>query len=101
MSTIVVQYRCRPEHADENERLVQEVFTQLAAADPGGFKYATFRLEDGSFVHIAQVAGDNPLGDIDAFATFQQDLPQRCEVGEGPNPRHATLVGAHRFDLTE
>lgn len=101
MSTLVVQYRCRPEQADDNHRLVAAVFRQIADAEPAGIRYATFRLEDGTFVHIAAVDGDNPLNDIDAFTTFQQDLLQRRDRGHGPNARQATLVGSYRFDLTE
>lgn len=55
MGTVVVRYRTRPEFADQNARLVEAVFAELAAADPGGVKYATFRLEDNTFVHIADV----------------------------------------------
>jgi hypothetical protein len=31
MSTTIVRYTTRPEHADENQALVEQVFTQLAA----------------------------------------------------------------------
>lgn len=99
MPTVVVQYRCAPDHADENQRLVAEVFAALADTGPDGLRYTTLRLEDDTFVHIADVAGDNPLAEVDAFARFQQDLPARCLDGHGPNPRAATLVGSYRFDL--
>ena len=59
----VVRYRTKPEHADENARLVGAVFAELAADDPGGLRYVTLRLEDGvSFVHVAVIEGEiNPL----------------------------------------
>jgi hypothetical protein len=98
MGTVVVRYRTRPEFADQNARLVEAVFAELAAADPGGVKYATFRLEDNTFVHIADVEADpNPLGSIVAFAEFQKNIADRCEPGEGPNPQPATLVGSYRM----
>ena len=98
MGTVVVRYRTKPESADENARLVAAVFAELAAADPGGVRYASFRLEDNTFVHIADVASDpNPLGSIAAFAEFQKDIGERCEPGEGPNPQSATLVGSYRM----
>jgi len=98
MGTVVVRYRTKPESADENQRLVEAVFAELAASDPGGVRYATFRLEDGTFVHIADVEADpNPLGSVAAFAEFQKDVGERCETGEGPNPQGATLVGAYRM----
>ncbi|MDH3308922.1 MAG: hypothetical protein OEO77_15590 [Acidimicrobiia bacterium] len=98
MSTVVVRYRPKADLADENQRLVEAVFAELAAADPGGVRYATLRLADGTFVHIADVEDDpNPLGSIGAFAEFQKDIAGRCEPGEGPDPQPATVVGSYRF----
>lgn len=99
MSTIVVRYRPKPERADENQRLVEAVFAELAETDPGGIRYVTFRLEDGTFVHIADVgADDNPLGATSAFKRFQAGLADRCEPDEGPNAQDATIVGSYRFE---
>ena len=70
MSMVVVRYRPKPDRADENQRLVEAVFAELAATDPGGIRYATFRLADGTFVlHIADVEGDfePPVGDRGVF----------------------------------
>lgn len=98
MGTVVVRYRTKPELADENQALVEAVFAELAAADPGGVRYATFRLADNTFVHIADVEADpNPLGSIAAFGEFQKDIGDRCEPEEGPNPQAATLVGSYRM----
>jgi hypothetical protein len=97
MNTIVVRYRCRPDRADENQQLVEAVFAELAASDPGSIRYATFRLADDTFVHIAETDDDNPLSRTEAFARFQQGLSDR--VVEGPNPQAAQLVGAYRFDI--
>lgn len=95
---IVVRYRPKPDRADENQQLVEAVFAELAASDPGGVRYATMRLADGTFVHIADVEGEhNPLGDVAAFAEFQREIQDRCEDGEGPNPQEATLVGSYGF----
>lgn len=98
MSTVVVRYTPKADRADENQSLVEAVFAELAAEDPGGVKYATFRLDDGSFVHIAEIEGeDNPLGRNAAFAEFQKEIGDRCEEGKGPNAQPATLVGSYRF----
>jgi hypothetical protein len=43
-TTRVIRYRTKPEHADENERLVRAVFAELVEEDPAGLHYATFRL---------------------------------------------------------
>jgi hypothetical protein len=98
MSVIVVRYTPKAEQADENQRLVEAVFADLLATDPGGLRYATFRLADGSFVHIADVEGEaNPLASSEAFAAFQADIAGRCEPGKGPDPQPATLVGTYRL----
>ncbi len=97
MSTIVVQYRPKAELADENQRLVEDVFAELAATEPVGIRYATWRLADGTFVHIADVEADvNPLSTNAAFQRFQQGIAERCEAAAPPNAHPATLVGAYR-----
>ncbi len=84
---IVVHYRPTADRADENQALVEAVFAELADTDPGGLRYATLRLADGMFVHIADVEGDtNPLARNAASAEFQQ-LLERREEGEGPTPK--------------
>jgi hypothetical protein len=89
----VVRYKTKPESADENERLVRQVFAELAQEGPEGLRYASFRLEDGvSFVHIAVVEGeDNPLSASAAFGQFQSGIRDRCV--EGPQPSDATVIG--------
>ncbi len=98
MQQVVVRYRTKPDRADENQRLVERVFAELAERDPGGLRYATFRLADGvSFVHVAFVEeeGRNPLGETPAFQEFQREIVDRCD--EPPAPQDATVVGSYRF----
>lgn len=94
-TTKVVRYRTKPEQADENERLIKEVFAELAEQDPGGLHYAAFRLDDGvSFLHLAVQDGeDNPLTSSPAFAAFQSGIGERCV--EGPLPVDASMVGSY------
>jgi hypothetical protein len=95
--TKVIRYRTKPEHADENERLIRAVFAELAAEDPVGLHYTALRLDDGvSFVHVAVVDGDvNPLNSSPAFAAFQAGIAERCD--EGPVPADATTLGSFRL----
>jgi hypothetical protein len=95
--TLVIRYRTTADTADENQRLVEQVFAELAEDDPGHLRYATFRLADGvTFIHVSQVEGDdNPLTHSAAFAAFQKDLADRCV--DGPTPLAATVVGSYRF----
>jgi hypothetical protein len=95
----VIRYKTNPDSADENQRLVEAVYAELAARDPGGVRYATFRLEDGvTFVHIFMTDPDdapNTMGDIAAFADFQRGLSVRC--AEQPVAQGATIVGSYRL----
>lgn len=95
----LIRYRTKPESADENQRLVESVYAELAARDPGGVRYATLRLEDGvTFIHIFTTDSDdasNTLSGIAAFAEFQRDLSQRCV--ELPVAQTATIVGSYRL----
>lgn len=95
--TKVIQYKTKPESADENERLIRAVFTELAARNPEGLRYAAFRLDDGvSFLHVAAIDGEeNPLQTSAAFGEFQSGIKDRC--AEGPNPSDATVVGSYRL----
>ena len=95
--TKVIRYRVKAELADENERLVRDVFAELAAEKPDGLRYATFRLADGvSFLHVAEIEGEtNPLAQSAAFSAFQSHIGDR--VVEGPEASDATMVGSYRF----
>ncbi|WP_202919188.1 hypothetical protein [Saccharothrix deserti] len=98
MSTHVIQYTTKDaEAADENQQLVEKIFAQLNADDPGGMRYATFRLADGvTFVHVVvHETDDNPLDGIAAFAEFQKGFGDR--VGGPPSFSDATLLGSYRF----
>ncbi len=102
MGVTVVRYQTKPERADENQALVEDVFAELAATGPAGLRYATFRLADGvSFIHVASVDtddGTNPLTATPAFAAFLEGIADRCD--EGPVASTATLVGSYRFATT-
>jgi hypothetical protein len=103
MTTIkIVRYTTAPEHADTNEHLVRDVFTELATTRPENLHYATFRLDDQvSFVHIAVLDGeDNPLTTSAAFAAFQAGIADRCTTA--PAAADADLIASYRLfdDLT-
>jgi hypothetical protein len=95
----VVRYTTKPEHAEENERLIRKVFAELAETEPGGIRYAAFRLDDGvSFVHVAVIEGEqNPLASSAAFAQFQSGIGERC--AQGPLAADATVVGSYQLPV--
>src|SRR4051794_27610975 len=96
MRQVMVRYTVKPDRVAENEELVRAVYDELAAAAPAGLRYATFRLDDGvSFVHMATVEGDhNPLAEVAAFARFQADVRDRCDVPPVVTELHE--VGCYR-----
>jgi hypothetical protein len=93
--SVVVRYQTRPEAADENARLVANVYSALAENPPAGFRYTTYRLADGvSFIHVADYTADgNPLATLPEFAEFQKDIAAR--VVDGPLVGEATIVGSY------
>ena len=91
----VIRYRTKPESADDNARLIEDVFAEMDAQGTTGIRYTALRLDDGvSFVHIAVIEdGENPLQSSPAFGAFQSGLGERLE--DGPYPSTAPVVGSH------
>lgn len=87
MSAMIIQYRTRPEAADENRRLVEAVIREAAEED--GIRYSAFQHEDGvTFVHVVTENADGKLARLPAFAEFRLELESRIE----PGSRTATPV---------
>jgi len=97
MSTTVVRYQTKPDRADENQRLIEKVFAELAESAPEGLRYTSFRLVDGvTFVHVSHVTtadGSNPLTQTAAFREFTSAIADRCDVP--PVALEATVVGSY------
>ena len=95
---LVTRYAMRSaEAANENQRRVEAVFDELAAAKPDSVSYIVLRLADDSFVHVSfHKHGDdevNPIASTAAFARFQQDHADPREGGV--DQQTAELVGAY------
>jgi hypothetical protein len=79
----MVRYRVKPGHAERNEALVRAVYRELDEQRPAGFRYATFKLDDGlTFVHLARTDtadGRSPLPELAAFREFQAGIRERCD----------------------
>ena len=99
MPNVVVRYRTKPERAEENQQLVENVFAELDRMNATGFAYVSFRLEDGvSFLHVVveeDGEGSVSLADVPAFQAFVAGIADRCD--EPPIALGATIVGAHRL----
>jgi hypothetical protein len=81
MTRVMVRYKVKPEQVARNEELVRAVYAELHQAEPGGLRYATFKLPDGvTFVHLADTNGEGtPLTGLAAFKAFQAELRERCD----------------------
>jgi hypothetical protein len=95
---LVTRYSMRSaEAADENQRRVEAVFEELAAAKPDSVSYIVLRLADDSFVHLSfHNHGDdevNPIASTPAFAHFQEEHAARREGSVDQQTAH--LVGAY------
>ena len=100
MKTVLVRYKVKPELAEENQRLIEQVFAQLALEKPAGLRYQSFRLADGvSFVHIASREGtdDSQLAKLGAFKAFVAGIKDRCV--EAPVQTEMEPLG--RYDALE
>ncbi len=98
MRQVMVRYRVKPDQVERNAELVRAVYEELHGTQPDGFRYATFRLDDGvSFVHFAIETGDgpSPLPSLPAFQRFQEGIRERCD--EPPVVSELREVGSFRL----
>ena len=70
MALTLVQYRVKPAMIEENQRLIEAVFAELAARKPEGVKYASLHLGEGLFCHL--VDGDTTA--LQALEAFKEAL---------------------------
>lgn len=98
MKATVVRYQAKPDQAEENQELIEAVFTELEARQPEGFTYKVFRLEDGvSFLHVViehDIDDPDSLQDMPAFQAFVAHIADRCDIP--PAATAATIVGGYR-----
>ena len=111
---LAIRYRTKPECADENARLIEGVFAELAERQAQGIRYtaptgrAAKRMTEATgfeaktihrLLEVDPKGGgfkrgeDNPLDASPAFAAFQTGIGERVE--EGPFPSGATVVGSY------
>jgi hypothetical protein len=98
MKRMLVRYKTKPELAQENARLIEQVFQELHAKSPEGLRYLALKLADGTFVHFVATepaAGASPLLALEAFRAFQSGIKERCI--EPPQAGEVTIVGNYRM----
>jgi quinol monooxygenase YgiN len=94
MTRVMVRYKVKPGQVARNEELVRAVYDELHRVEPGGLRYATFKLPDGvTFIHLADRDGaGNPLAELAAFQAFQAGIRERCD--EPPVVSELSEVGS-------
>jgi len=94
MRRVMVKYRVKADRVAENERLIADVFAELANARLP-VQYAAYRMPDGvSFVHVAAVElveGKNPLVALPAFQRYVAEIGARCD--EPPVSTELAAIG--------
>jgi hypothetical protein len=102
MSCMSVRYTVKDGRGDENQRLIERVFAELATQEPSGLKYEAFRLEDGvTFVHVVSHETEEDrdrLRTLPAFQAFRAGLQERCAVA--PVTTKLSEVGAYDASTT-
>ena len=98
MKRTLVRYKSKPERAQENAQLIEQVFKELKAKAPDGVRYLCLKLDDGTFLHFSAVESTNgahPITSLEAFRAFQGGIKERCM--EPPQSGDATIVGNYRM----
>lgn len=95
---LVTRYALKSaEAADENQRRVEAVFSELAESKPGNVSYIVLRLADDSFLHVSfhdhTDEEVNPISSTAAFERFQEGHGERRSGGV--DQQTASLVGAY------
>ena len=96
MRQILVRYKVKPEHAVENQRLLEAVFAELKAKAPPGTRYLVLKMPDESYVHFAMAEEGMPaFTGYESFKTYTADAKSR--LAEGPVQVEATIIGNYRM----
>ena len=99
MKRVMISYKIKSDQVERNEELVRDVYEELSRVRPDGFRYATFKLEDGvTFVHIASYDEDAEFSlprDSAAFGRFQDGIEERYD--EPAVVMQTEEIGSYRF----
>ena len=102
MPCMSVRYTVKDGRGDDNQRLIERVFAELAEQGPSGLKYEAFRLEDGvRFVHVVSHESEDDrarLRAMPAFQAFVAGIVERCAVA--PVTTRLSEVGSYESSTT-
>ncbi len=73
MGMTLVRYKTKMDAADENERRIIDVFSEMKGLQPKGLRYLVLRLPNEEFLHLA-LTEDGAIGltELEAFKTFRR-----------------------------
>jgi hypothetical protein len=93
----IVIYQANADDADENQRLLEQVFAELHAKQPDGVRYLLARMNDGTFVHLifSDGAGPPAVTTLDSFKAYVAGV--RGRIVAPPSQREATIIGDYRM----
>jgi hypothetical protein len=98
MNRTLVIYATKPEHAEENARLIRSVFDELQTQAPEGLRYTVLRYGEGQFLHLVEQRDGAPsLPDFEAFRAFQKGATERWLTR--PEVSEVTVVGSYGVKL--
>ena len=96
MNRRLIRYKAKPDHADENQRLIEAVFQELCETKPAGVRYMVLRMADDSFAHFVELEGTvNPLQALESFRKFSGTAGERTL--EPPVASAAQVIGDYRM----
>jgi hypothetical protein len=95
---VSIAYRVRPERVDEHLELLAAVFAELGSTRPGGVRWDSYRLGDGtSFLDVASLRGGGRLSRLSSWSAYRGTLDERCD--EPPVLAELDLLG--RYDAED
>ena len=97
MKQQIVIYQAKAEDADENQRMLEQVFAELHEKKPDGVRYLLARMNDGTFVHLifSDGAGPPSFTTFDSFKAYVAGV--RGRLVAPPSQSEATIVGNYRM----
>jgi quinol monooxygenase YgiN len=98
MNVMMIRAKLKAESVSDVEAAAEKMFSAINAAQPGGVKYASMRLDDraSAVVLLAlEDPADNQLEAIPEFREFQEQLAEW--LAEPPIVEPLTVIGSYEL----
>lgn len=81
MEHLLMRYRVKAGELDRHLQLLQAVFADLQATDPGDLAFISYQLDDPhEFIELASAPElPGPLPQMESFRSYRAGLEDRCE----------------------